>query len=65
MAWIRVKSTLVKEVTMEEAESFKTGLRGDEGMTAEIEIADTLAEALDMDWDKVEVEVLDDDGKEM
>lgn len=63
MARIRVRAVLVKEVTMEEAKSFNSELRGNEG--AIMEIGDILAEGIDMDWDEVEVDVLDDDGREI
>lgn len=62
MAWIRVKSTLIKEVTIEEAESFLDDI---EVFGALPNIGDALAESVDMEWEEVDVEVLDDNGKEM
>lgn len=62
MARIRIKSTLSKEITMEEAERL-VAMIDRYGKAIHATYGDDIAESVDMQWDEVDLELFDDDGR--
>lgn len=65
MAWIRVKSVLIKEISIEDAKAIVDDVEAFGEQVALSEIGNELASSLDLEVDEIELEILDDDGRDL